>query len=123
MVKAASDAAQMGLGLSRYQFMANAGNLVLQMDITTPWKTAPGSKWLRGVQKQNSELTIRKPEELPTIRAKSLNPETVGESFLQLYEIYHKYDLFRHPERIHNMDESHCPFQHKPTRVLANCTF
>ena len=34
-----------------------------------------------------------------------------------------KYDFFKHPERIHNMDESHCSFQHKPTRVLANCTF
>ena len=53
MVTAASDAAQMGLGLSRYQFMAKAGNLACQMNITTPWKTAPGPKWLRGVQKQN----------------------------------------------------------------------
>ena len=51
MVKAALDAAQMGLGLSRYQFMAKAGNLARQMNITTPWKTAPGPKWLRGVQK------------------------------------------------------------------------
>ena len=116
MVKAASDAAQMGLGLSRY-------NLACQMNITTPWKTAPGPKWLRGVQKRNSELTIRKREALSTIRAKGLNPETVVESFLQLYELYPKYDLFRQPERIHNMDESHCSFQHKPTRVLANCTF
>ena len=51
MVKAASDAAQMGLGLSRYQFMAKAGNVAHQMNITTPWKTAPGPKWLRGVRK------------------------------------------------------------------------
>ena len=51
MVKAASDAAQMGLGLSRYQFMATAGNVACQMNITTPWKTAPGPKWLRGVRK------------------------------------------------------------------------
>ena len=51
MVKAASDAAQMGLGLSRYQFMAKAGNVARQLNIKTPWKTAPGPKWLRCVQK------------------------------------------------------------------------
>ena len=53
MVKAASDAAQMGLGLLRYQFMAKAGNLACQMNITTPWKTAPGPKRL-GVYKSET---------------------------------------------------------------------
>ena len=66
---------------------------------------------------------MRKPEPLSSVRAKSLNSQTTGESFIQLYEIYCKYDLFKHPECIHNMDESHCSFQHKPTKVLANYTF
>ena len=52
MVKAASDAAQMGLGLSRYQFMAKVGNVERQLNIKTPWKTAPGPKWLRCMQKE-----------------------------------------------------------------------
>lgn len=123
MVKAATDAAQMGLGLSRYQFMAKAGNVARQMNIKIPGKHGFGPKWLHGIRKRNQELTIRKPEALSSVRAKGLNNETVGESFVQLYNIYRKYDLFGHPERIHNMDESHCSFQHKPTRVLANCTF
>ena len=42
MVKAVTDAAQMGLGLSRFQFMPKAGNVACQMGIKTPWKTAPG---------------------------------------------------------------------------------
>ena len=112
MVKAATDAAQIQLGLSRYQFMAKAGNVAHQMDIRTPWKTAPGKNWLHGVCKCNDEFTIRKPEALSTVRAKGLNSETAGESFLQLYELYHKYDLFKHPEQIHNMEESHYSFQH-----------
>ena len=123
MVKAATDAAQMGLGLSRYQFMAKAGNVARQMNIRIPGRNGFGPKWLRGIRKRNEELTIRKPEPLSSVRARGLNSETVGESFLQLYNIYRKYDVFGHPERIHNMDESHCSFQHKPTRVLANCTF
>ena len=35
MVKAASDAAQIGLGLSRYQFMAKAWNVARQLNIKT----------------------------------------------------------------------------------------
>ena len=89
MVKKATDAAQMGLGLSRYQFMAKAGNVAHQMGIKTPWKTAPGKKWLHDVCKHNNELTIRKPEALLTVRAKGLHSDTVGERFLQLYEVYH----------------------------------
>ena len=123
MVTAATDAAQMGLGLSRYQFMAKAGNVAHQMNMKTPWQNNPGKKWLHGVCKHHSELTIRKPEALSSVRAKGLNSETVGESFLELYKLYRKYDLFKHPECIHNMDESHCSFQHRPTRVLANCSF
>ena len=37
MVTAATDVAQMGLGLSRYQFMATAGNVACQMNMKTPW--------------------------------------------------------------------------------------
>ena len=110
MVKAASDAAQIGLGLSRYQFMAKDGNVARQLNIKTPWKTAPGPKWLRCVQKRNKELTVRKPVPFSSVRPKSLNSQTTGENFIQLYEIYRKYDLFKHPEHIHNMDESHCSF-------------
>ena len=123
MVKAATDAAQMDLGLSRYQFMAKAGNVACQMNIKIPSRNGFGPKWLCGIRKRNEELTIRKPEPLSSVRARRLNSETVAESFLQLYNIYCKYDLFGHPECIHNMDESRCSFQHKPTRVLANCTF
>ena len=123
MVKAASDDAQMGLRLSRYQFMAEARNVARQLNIKTPWKTAPGPKWLTCVQKRNKELTVRKPELLSSVRAKGLKSQTTGECFIQMYEIYCKYDLLKHPECIHNKDESHCPFQHIPTKVLANCTF
>ena len=60
MVKAASDAAQMGLGLSRYQFMAKAGNVARQLNIKTPWKTEPGPKWLRCVQKKKQGVDSEK---------------------------------------------------------------
>ena len=88
MVKAATDAAQMGLGLSRYQFMAKAGNVARPMNIKMPGRNGFGPKWLCGIRKRNEELTIRKPEPLSSIRARGLNSETVGESFLQLYNIY-----------------------------------
>ena len=78
--------------------MVKAENVACQIGITTPWKTAPGKKWLHGVHKCNDEFIIRKSEALSTVRAKGLNSETVGESFLQLYELYHKYDLFKHPQ-------------------------
>ena len=61
-------------------------------NITTPWKTALWPKWLRCVQKRNKELTVRKLEPLSSVRAKGLNSQTTGESFMQLYEIYHKYN-------------------------------
>ena len=50
IVKAATNAAQMGLGLSRYQFMAKAGNVACQMIIKIPGRNGFGPKWLHGIR-------------------------------------------------------------------------
>ena len=120
MVEKAEQAAQMGIGMLRYQFMAKAGAVAKSMNLKTLWKNAPGKWWLNGVRKRNKTLTIRK-QALLSVQAKGLNPDVTGETFLQLYELYRRYNLFNSPGKIHNMDESHCSFQHKPTHVLANC--
>jgi hypothetical protein len=72
-----------------------------------PWKEFPGPKFMQQFEKRwNNELSQRKPEILTMARVRNLTPEVLNSFFKLVSDIYQKYGLNKHPERIWNVDET-----------------
>ena len=86
-----SKAAEMGMGMSKVQVMQNVGKVVRQLKLKSPFKkNIPGKDWWKGFKKRNENITLRSPEKLTSIRARGLNPSSVGNYFFDLSQILEK---------------------------------
>ncbi|XP_033103547.1 uncharacterized protein LOC117106295 [Anneissia japonica] len=78
-----------------------------------------GYDWLKGFQKRNAHLSIRKPEALSAQRAKSMNEVAVGRYFKLLGDILDKLNIKDKVAPIWNCDESGLSSVHRPPKILA----
>lgn len=70
--------------------------------------------------KRHSEISVRKAQFMNPARAQKLNKFIVNDHFENLKDIYDKFDLNDHTERIYNMDEKGCRLTvHYQQSVLA----
>ena len=117
VVQRVVEAAEKGVGVTRLQLMQRAGHVAKALQLKTPWKKAPGPDWWKGFKSRNTDITIRKPEGLSSIRSRAVNPTVVGQYFIDLKSILGKGFT---PSTIWNMDETHMNFTHTPSRVIAS---
>lgn len=79
-----------------------------------------GKDWFKAFMKRHHEISIRKAQFMNPARAQKLNKFIVDDHFKKLRDIYDKFDLYDHPEKIYNMDEKGCRLTiHHQQNVLA----
>lgn len=79
-----------------------------------------GKDWFKAFMKRHPEISVRKAQFMNPARAQKLNKFIVDDHFEKLKDIYDKFDLNDHPERIYNMDEKGCRLTiHHQQSVLA----
>lgn len=89
-------------------------------NIPNRFKETAGRKWFDSFLKRNPDVARRKAQRLNPARAQKLNKFIVADHFAKLKEIFTKYDFFKFPERVFNMDEKGCRLHlHKDPRVLT----
>lgn len=76
------------------------------MGISTGYsKFHAGTDWFEGLKRRYPELVLRKPEQLPSVRERMLNPEVLICYFGELSTIVTQGNFDSHPQRIWNCDE------------------
>ena len=121
IVQRATQAASIGMGMSKLQFLHKIGRVTKELKLKTPLKkNVPGKDWWEGFTKRNPSVTLRTPEKLTSIRARGLNPVTTGNYFIDLADILNKNDLLHKPQTIWNMDEKGVSMEHTPVKVVAD---
>ncbi|CAB3233470.1 unnamed protein product [Arctia plantaginis] len=79
-----------------------------------------GKDWFKAFMKRHHEISVRKAQFMNPARAQKLNKFIVDDHFKKLRDIYNKFDLYDHPEKIYNMDEKGCRLTiHHQQSVLA----
>lgn len=69
----ATQAASMGMGMSKLQLLHKVGRETKELKLKTPFKKqVPGKDWWKGFTKRNPLVTLRTPEKLTSIRARRL---------------------------------------------------
>ncbi|XP_033755670.1 jerky protein homolog-like [Pecten maximus] len=111
--------AERGFGMSRQQLLTRTGLLCKKMSASVFKNGAPTKHWWQGLKTRFPELTLRKPEQLGTVRARMLNSTVVDNYFVELAGIVEALNLQNAPERIWNADETGKQFMHTPVRVIA----
>lgn len=109
-----------GFGLTRRMLSVRVGRIVRRLGIRTPFHNGvPGKDWINGFLKRHSDISLRKPQALSTVRARMLNQTVTNNYFKTLADIFKQLDLTNKPMCIWNIDETSVPLLHKPSRVLG----
>ncbi|XP_050392731.1 uncharacterized protein LOC126811204 [Patella vulgata] len=120
IVKKVLDASEKGFGVTKRQLLLKVARYVKLTNTQTPFnKGIPGNDWWRGFKSRFPEVTLRKPEKLPTSRSRMLNKVVVHKYFQDLGKIISDIDLKEHPGRIWNCDETGMSYEHDPVKVIA----
>lgn len=120
LVGHATELAEKGFGISRRQLLVKTVELCKSAKIYTPFKNGvPGKAWWNGLERRHSEIAIRRPEKLGTVKARMLNREVVNTYVSTLKTTMDKLQLHDKPNLVWNCDESGKQLEHTPVKVTA----
>jgi len=112
-------AADHGIGVSRYQFLARAGDIAKDIGGVGFQNATPSSGWWHGFKKRHPTIALRKPEATAGVRIKALEPVTTGEYFTATIKLMVTLNIHFKPHCIWHCDETCLQLVHQPTLVVA----
>ena len=120
IVQQVLDAANQGFGIGQKQLLYKVEQLYRTIYIPNPFNdNIPGRYWWLGFINRHPEVKLRKTEPLSGVRARNMNPTTVGNYVISLRDVLLKNDLLDKPQYMWNADETSICFQHQPMKVVA----
>ena len=120
MAKCLRVLASWGLGLIKDELLDLVADYVKTCKIDTPFvEGRPGSDWYQGFLRRHPTLSLRKPEQLTSSRAKATKKEIVDQWFELLGKTLKELDIENKPAQIYNVDETGLPLDPSKLKVIA----
>lgn len=83
-------------------------------------KGVPGEDWWKGFLRRNPSISFSKPQALQICRAKAVTAKIINHWFMNVLKpILDRAELYCHPERIFNADETSFSLCGRPQRVVC----